>query len=357
MNEKPIFLHSLFRSASTYFFDKFRSLGTDFSAYQEPFHEYLIRLNDPLRHAELLKSPDSLNNRLRHPSLEKPYLYEFWLIRDRLAGLFRTEFAYEQYFAKESEGLPEAQHAYLSAILDNSTGRPVLQFCRSSGRVGALRRAFGGMHIHLWREPRAQWWSYKVEEYFDRVTQRIYRGVDVPKSLQKVREAANCNGDQFQLLSARDNYAIFYGVWLDAWLSIQEQTELEINVDTVGRTEGASQQAALELAKVVGKDFDLSDFRARGMRFARDEEAYYSSVEHSVEEIFLSNERCEVRDIERARAAAELAREAHTHAPGDSAAEESLRRVALDLMDKLAWKRTGRRHRWWDPRKYRFRGN
>src|ERR1700761_3229311 len=91
----PIFIHSLFRSGSTYLFHKFRSTD-NFYCYQEPCNEALIDLD---RNPDgFMKSPGYDSRLLRHPTLTAPYFYESYCIRDRLKGLFKKSFSYEDYF-------------------------------------------------------------------------------------------------------------------------------------------------------------------------------------------------------------------------------------------------------------------
>jgi len=142
----------MFRSGSTYVFDKFRRAG-GFTCYQEPFNEELIELN--FKPEKLLKPPCANSIDLRHPALNSPYFHEYYCAREYLRNKFFKAFSYSQYFTGPS--LPELQKAYIAALIDIASARPLLQFCRSSGRIQALKTTFGGVHIHLWRDPQSQW--------------------------------------------------------------------------------------------------------------------------------------------------------------------------------------------------------
>lgn len=328
---QPIFIHALFRTASTYFFNKFRSIET-FRCYSEPFNEALAALNHPWRHYRLLESPNKPG--LRHPRLDRPYFYEFWEARAYLRGLFRRSFAYRHYFVRDGR-LPARQRAWLSAIIENAPERPLLQFCRSSGRVAALRNLYGGTHVYLWREPRVQWWSYKTADYFDSVTRRIYRSTDLPQPLRTLRRMVHIPRLRSHHPEPRGKYLIFYGLWLDAWLRLREHSDLSINVDRIAIYPEENHACSRRLSELVGTAIDLSDIRASGMVFTSEEEPFYREVEETVHDVFARSGQSTAVALQAASAAAASARDAHATRVHDAAAEQDLRRAALSLMDKL----------------------
>jgi hypothetical protein len=331
---QPIFIHSLFRAASTYFFQKFRSLGPDFTCYQEPFNETLSALNVPARYDRLLGAQEG--SVLRHPPLDMPYFYEFWARREQLAGLYREEFAYRQYFMDEAGRLPPAQIAYVLALIQHAQGRPVLQCCRSFGRVGALRREFGGTHLHVWREPRNQWWSYKVADYFERVTQLIYRSELLPPALCEVRSMAGIDRGRPRLLRPQESYLAFYGLWLDAWLRLQSQADLSISLDGIATSSAENADCSRRLSELSGRAFDLSDVRTAGMVFTADEQAFYSQIESAVSAMFVRGGRATWQGIEAAGEAARSARQAYESLAHDPVVERNLRQTTLSMMGLLA---------------------
>jgi hypothetical protein len=336
---QPIFIHSLFRSGSTYFYQKFRSLQS-FCSYSEPFNESLAALNYPWRHYRLLGSPNVPG--LRHPWLDRPYFYEFWQARQHLRGLFHRSFAYDEYFVRDGE-LPPRQQRWLSALIEHATTRPVLQFCRSSGRVEALRSLYGGVHLHLWREPRIQWWSYKTADYFDNVNRRIYRAVHLPDALRELRRTAHIPRSPYRHPEPRDNYLIFYGLWVDAWLRLNVHGDLSINLDSTAVYPAEGSECARRVSELVGRTIDLSDIRASGMVFTPQEEPFYAEVEQSVHEVFVRTGQATSLALQEASAAAERARRAHARLPHDAIVEQDLRAAAKSLMERLPRRRHSRR--------------
>lgn len=153
---QAVFLHSGFRSGSTWFWNRFRkAAGT--CAYYEPFNEVLASL-DPQILAR--NRPDSWP--ARHPALDAPYYAEYAPVLQPAGGVLRYQrrFAYQSYF---DDGPDEEQRRYLTLLTDraNRAGAlPVLGFCRSLGRLPWLRRHCPGLHIVTWRNPWDQWASY-----------------------------------------------------------------------------------------------------------------------------------------------------------------------------------------------------
>ena len=331
---RPIFIHSLFRSASTFFFQKFRSLGPAFTCYQEPFNEALVALNDPARHERLLGTQEG--SVLRHPRLDLPYFYEFWSRRRHLAGLYRKAFAYEQYFLGESGRLPAGQVNYLSALIEHADGTAVLQCCRSSGRAAALRREFGGIHVQVWREPRNQWWSYKVADYFDRATQLIYRCESLPPALRRIRAMAHIGAGRPQPLRPRENYRLFYGLWLDAWLRLQPQADLSISLDGIATSRADNDDCSRRLGELTGHALGLSDVRASGMVFTAEEQGLYSEAEAEVHALFVQSGQATWQQVDAAREAARTARRGYECLEHDPIIERNLRQATLVMMEQRA---------------------
>ena len=326
----PIFIHSLFRAAGSYLLQKFRSLGPEFTCYQEPFSESLMALNDPAREDRLLQSAPCPLSRPARP--DQPPLHEFWVRRQQLRGLFRASFCYRQYFF--GGHLPRQQLAYLSALIEHAHGRPVLQFHRSSGRVQALQRHYGGVHLHVWREPRVQWWSYRSTRYFDDVSRRVYCSDHLPEALRRIAAMADFGADPLRPLGPRENYLMFYGLWLDAWLRLRSHAELSISLDDISASRRENLECSRQLGELTGCAISLADAAARGMAFASEEEGFYAELEHAVGDIFIRTGRGTARSVEAAEEAARNARRAHELSSHDRFVERNLRQAALTMMQE-----------------------
>ena len=329
-----IFIHSLFRTSSTYFFDKFRSLGPEFISFKEPLHENLLCLNHRNRWSELCAPPDETSTHLRHPKLEKPYFYEYWVHRELLAGLFNQKFSYSRYFLADGEKLPKDLTAYIEALLtSDKESCPVLHFCRSTGRISAIKETFAGLHIYLWREPRIQWWSYKVSEYFDQATRKIYGSKYLPPALCSIKQQVTTSCDNKRYFPASENYMMFYALWLDAWLRGKAAADIVINVDSAGMISAENTTLSETIAQRLGRSLDLSDLRVSGMSFQPDEIAFYERIESVVHETFLRVAGATPQEIELSKQESQRARHAHTP---EIAVQSNLRQLSMSMMERIS---------------------
>ncbi|HKU17291.1 MAG TPA: hypothetical protein VJQ52_23055 [Steroidobacteraceae bacterium] len=164
MQRPTVFLHGGWRCGSTYIWNKFRARD-DVLAFYEPFNERLARCTPA---AILADTPHTWDS--RHPQLAAPYFAEYLpLINGRGVARYEDRFAVRRYFVPTQQPLAEA--AYLASLvrLAEDVGKQaVLGFSRSLGRVGAIKRIFGGSHVVLTRDPVQQWLSTRA--------QRVKRG-------------------------------------------------------------------------------------------------------------------------------------------------------------------------------------
>ena len=150
-----IFLHSGWRTGSTYFWSRFRHNPRTL-AYYEPLHEVLATPGAGL--TGFSGNPAASH----HPALEAPYFAEYQpLIDDGRIGQFDPAFSYRRFFLSATDEDPGLRR-YLLMLIGHaeSCGRvPVLGFSRSLGRVGWLKHTFEAVHLLVFRDPRRQWAS------------------------------------------------------------------------------------------------------------------------------------------------------------------------------------------------------
>jgi len=345
MSPEPIFVHSLFRSGSTFLFGAFRRSAEGYWCYQEALNEHLRHVADaPERLLEIDSRAGSL---LRHPALDKPYFWEFYQVRDAIATLFRKEFSYDGFFMTREDPSFGDLMSYLQALIDNAKGRPFFQCCRTTGRVAALRDTFGGTHIHLWRNPHDQWWSYQVGDYFNATTQLIFNAVDLPAPLVAVRVSCGIVGfhdgaiekelahARRHRLPAREDYVSFYALWLYSMLACDRTADLSVNIDALS-TSGAYRQHILDMLARAGiGGLDLSDCDIARAPFGIADLGFFTEAEDRVHRIFQDH-----GIASDALAAAIELRARHSPASPptnrDAAASSRLREVAVRQMDALA---------------------
>ena len=297
METKPIFVHSLFRSGSTYLFNVFRRSSAGYWCYQEP-------LNEHLRHAarapqRLLEKHSQHSLLLRHPGLQRPYFWEFHEVRDAMAPLFKKEMSYDWFFMRENDPRFSDISAYFQSLITAARGRPMFQCCRSFGRVAALRNTFGGTHIHLWRNPWDQWWSYQVDEYFEATTQLIFNAQNLPPVLAAVKDLCrikNCHREEIEPefawaqsnpLTSRESYLAFYGLWLYSLLEIEKSANLSINIDLLSSSKAYRERVRAALATEGISGLDFGDCEIAQAKFTASDTHLFEDAETCVHGLFL----------------------------------------------------------------------
>lgn len=153
-----IFLHSLFRSGSTYLFNAFRN-ENGFWCYYEPLHHQLIEIRQD--RLAIFPFDRKTTDKMSHPHLTRPHFYEFTaVLKDDHIPFFNIFMSYREFASVR-------QHArlykYVMTLLVSTPDRltPLLQFNRSSLRIGWFRRFFAkALHIYILRNHRDQFESY-----------------------------------------------------------------------------------------------------------------------------------------------------------------------------------------------------
>ena len=148
---RPVFLHGLWRSGSTYVWSRFRA-AEGAHCYYEPLHDGLKRLT---RARIARDTPDAIQSN-HHPALAQPYFAEFGpLIGGRGVRRYRRRFAYTR-FAPAVDEHDAPLEAYVRQLVEHAQeqGRTaVLGFNRTGLRVAWLKNRFTACNIHIDRDP------------------------------------------------------------------------------------------------------------------------------------------------------------------------------------------------------------
>lgn len=320
MNASPIFLHSMFRSGSTYLANTFRRTPGNW-CYQEPFHEHLRFIDeDPAR----LLAVHAEGEQLRHPRMENPYFWEFHEVGPELRRLFRKEFSYDAWFAAPGDPSFEPQRVYLETLVRVARGRPVFKCCRTAGRVAAIRDALGGMHVHLWRNPWDQWWSYKNSDYFDATTALILNAWAVPAVLLEIRDAcriatwhdSDVEREAIRAMAHRlppeEAYLAFYALWLYAFIATEDAAQLSVSIDALSSSSSYREAVLQAFAEHNIGGLDFSDCSVPQSVFQERERHAFAAAEERVHDIFR-------RHGYAAQVLAAVAEARQRHAPGAAA--------------------------------------
>ncbi|MHB1642861.1 MAG: DUF4214 domain-containing protein [Acidithiobacillus sp.] len=290
----PIFIHSLFRTGSTWIFDRFRrAQDQNYWCYQEPFHEMLIHLKD--QPELVLGIHGDMSTSLRHPALDKPYFYEFYAIREHIGDSFQKCISFDSFFDTANCA---SFDEYVGKLIRYAPGRPVLQCCRSFGRVKHIRQHHGGMHIYLWRNPWDQWWSYQINDYFDTASLAIISAHNAPNVIALLREElgfpqvreASFSDEYKRLLqipvSAQNRYLIFYTLWLYSFIENRSLADCEINVDSLSNDPAALAKTKKRLEELNVTDIDLSSCNIPQFYFGDEDKKFFTAAEQRAHKLF-----------------------------------------------------------------------
>lgn len=335
----PIFLHSLFRSGSTYFFQCFRRSGENYWTYQEPLHEYTVAFGKSESGHRRLRSirrltEFALQKRLRHPSLgSKGYFHELEQTWPEWKGRLVEDSVYHHYFASDDQGVAKD---YFHALIRASRGTPVIQECRTTNRIEPMKKEFGGSHVFLWRNPWDQWWSYLMEPYFESANQLIAWSENPPDILRDLREDmpvqplsyGKLQDRLFQIIQlpteSHLSYRLFYSIWCLALDHALDSADVTVSIDGLSDSTDYRSRVIKKLDKVGAKGLDFWDCDVPQSLYSEEEIAFFTEIENGVHRELLASGWSEKR-LERlvaeknafepqVRAGGAVASDDHTHA-------------------------------------------
>ena len=163
VGQRPIFLHSLWRTGSTYVWSRFRA-AEGARCYYEPLHDGLARLN----RRRIARGTAEVIEQNNHPQLNAPYFAEYApLLAGRGVRGYRPRFAYSRFALQPADTDAELQ-AYLAGLIAAARreGRaPVLGMNRSDLRISWMRSRFQSYDISVDREPADVFSSYISQMY------------------------------------------------------------------------------------------------------------------------------------------------------------------------------------------------
>ena len=244
----------------------------------------------------MLAADDNLAKVLRHPDVQGSYYSELYNISGEAISKLDESCIYDGYFSADPE---QAGVQYLSGLISSAQGRPFIQECRTSCRIGVIKKAFGGCHIYLWRNPWDQWWSYKVNHYFDDANQMCINGSNHPEVITRLIAEVGFNGmaegsiyDKFSWffqnrLSPDNSYLVFYVLWFLGLKEGLEQSELQINIDRLSDSlEYRNQITATLQEKGVG-GLDFSDCSVPQAVYGTKDRSFFQRLEERAHGLLL----------------------------------------------------------------------
>lgn len=279
MNGKPnstVFIHSLFRTGSTYVWNRLRSC-CDTCCFYEPFHPELQFLD--------LRRPDPWGTDRRgtmesnHPSLERNRFEEYReLLRPGHLGVpgFDKSFSFTNFCGNDT--LPR-QKAYVDSLIHAGGDKtPVLQFNRTALRSAWFKNNWpDAFHIYLYRNPRNQFlsarrqWRRQRQDVFlvmDLLTaglhhdkpqfhalSRVVHLQAFPSPVHTVEEAAY--RAILPAYAEQERYLISLFLWYTALAETTETADLMINID---RLSAEPEYAAAFIDILAKRGVDGADF-------------------------------------------------------------------------------------------------
>lgn len=256
--EVPIFVHSLYRTGSTYIFSKFRS-NPSLYCYLEPFHE-LLRLYN---RSEFEEQFAGKTTELRHPDLSREYFAEFPLAGEKGVPLFQKRFSYDDFCLRENDEYSELK-SYLESLMRFAPTRPSFHFCRSTLRARWLKKTFDSVNVYVLRSPRHQWESYITfdERYFNVVTmliagkhfrsplfQPLHTWLYIPSfGHEDIQAEFSFYSYILAHYSLEEQYLVFYYVWLLSFLEALVVADVIIDIDLLSADRRLRRALESELA-------------------------------------------------------------------------------------------------------------
>lgn len=275
MVAKPVYLHSSWRSSSTYVWAKYRPFPQTY-CYFEPLAEHLVHADETI----LGGVSWSYAN---HPLLDAPYRAEFLNLLDPVTGIngFPQQGPYPRYRLEPNDSAPEMVRYFdiLTAHANSHDRFPVYGLVRTALRVGWCVKNLVGAHVYILRDPRKQFVSMmhqyvKGTPYFmergmvilgnnlnDPIFAPLIERVGLPRF-----DGDPAARDQFYLMHARDAetptlYAIFYYLHVLAVRRMRGVCDWIIDVDTLATDPAACLATQRRMSELTGIEVSFADCR------------------------------------------------------------------------------------------------
>jgi len=268
---RPVFVHAMWRTGSTYVWAKFRE-NPRYRAYYEPLHEVFINVS--MEALEAVGSDEAADSR-RHPHLKASYFAEFQELVEAGAISFEKSFPYRRYcLGQTDEERPLRRYVADLLVLALANGQtPVLQFNRSLLRTGWLTAHFNPINILLLRRPIDVWKSFISFEhrYFPTVVcmiagqnqhqpilHELVKRHNVPFFIGENVQSDYAFYHEYAAGNLGKLYPLFYELYLLTSIYAARYADCIIDLNEI--TESASsREAVAERLRALGVDISLDD--------------------------------------------------------------------------------------------------
>jgi hypothetical protein len=308
MAEKAIFIHSLFRTGSTYVWNTFRK-NARYCCYYEPLHQDFVYLS--AKRPDLWEFGKHVTGQMRFPALDKSLTHEYHPLlqpdKKRLP-LFRKSFSFDEFCRISGN---RNLKIYIDSLLENAGSRiPVFQFNRTALRIRWFKQNYpDAVHLYLVRHPHDQFQSYismmqehnldiffvmdsliagKSQEFgmFKRLGARIplvrYRDRFFANEYLIYRIISRC-------YSYWERYFIFYFLWFYALYENVSQADLVINMDLLSQDQDYRRKVSRYLRRKGGHEIDFKDSSLRKYSSFTHRRDVMLEIERDVQTMFADN--------------------------------------------------------------------
>lgn len=252
MNSNHVFIHSIWRTSSTYVWHSFRRLA-GVKGFYEPFHPHYMRVMT----TEIAMEENKLD--LGH-SVGSPYWVEYADLAAAGEGIphFRNHFSLNAY-VPPNDGLPEEQRKYLDQFLKNAESqgnRACLGFVRSCMRVGAIRTCLGGVHVALVRNPFTQFTSYHNRSGFLKSAEKVTAVIE--SRFSNIRQWHKESTEELE--EDFHDAVMFATYYLLSNATAIIHSDIVIDTDRLEMDPDYNQRVIVKLRELAGLCPDFSDF-------------------------------------------------------------------------------------------------
>ncbi|MGO4168387.1 hypothetical protein [Novosphingobium sp. YAF33] len=264
-NLQTVFIHSSFRTGSTWLWFKFRE-QLDCYCYYEIFNEILGEIN----FKSILQSAEDWNS--HHPQ-GAPYFSEFSPLLDKTEGIdgFDQDLALTDFFLssdgdKDRVRRTEAYLARLVNLAQHNKRVPVLSCTRSIGRIKLIRELIGGTHILIRRRLLNQWFSYSNQAlnkntFFFNTVIRTVNARDADTFIGMLANLLKDNGISQNSFGEDHDTLLIVFLCLHIYLYAKHQSDFDIIIDFhKGSFRSDLDMATRLIDEVTGVHVNLSDY-------------------------------------------------------------------------------------------------
>lgn len=225
---RQLFLHSLFRAGSTYFFNKFRT-DDNFVCFYEPLHQDLMKLRQNNVDTFWGFDPSSeVTKKQNHPSLQQAHFKEYQKLfknDQAIFPYFEKSYSFDDYDKVQSDNFKN----YIDVLVSSTEKKvPVLQFNRTTLRIDWFKENYkDSINVYLLRNPREQFESYlgRSGYVFEVMNLLIIKNCQEFSALMDKFDIPFYENENFdkeykyyakvtKQLSAIQKYEIFYAIWM-----------------------------------------------------------------------------------------------------------------------------------------------